>query len=159
MTLSELLPPSHILIGIAGGDREAVLARFAALLEEVSHGHLPADVLRARLIERERARPTALGFGVALPHAKAPKIDKLYVAAATAIDGVNFDASDGVPCKLLFCVIAPDDQPALHLKALALISKLTRDKEVRDELLAASSPEEFHAVLKKVEAPPAAPAT
>lgn len=151
MRLSELLPPSHILIGIAGGDREAVLARFAALLEEISNRNLAADVLRTRLIERERARPTALGFGVALPHTDAPGARGLWVVAATAVEGVNFDASDGIPCRLLFCAITPEDDEAQHLRALSRICNLTLRAPTRERLLAARTPGEFRAALLREE--------
>jgi len=86
------------------------------------------------LIARESLGSTAIGQGVAIPHAKADCIDKLTAAFGLSKKGVNFDSLDGEPAYIFFLLMAPQDSAGPHLKALARISRLLKDKYFRDSL-------------------------
>jgi len=86
------------------------------------------------LMARESLGSTAIGQGVAIPHAKADCVDKLTAAFGLSKKGVNFDSLDGEPAYIFFLLVAPQDSAGPHLKALARISRLLKDKYFRDSL-------------------------
>jgi len=89
------------------------------------------------LLKRESLGSTGIGQGVAIPHGKCDCVKELVAAFGVSKAGVNFDSLDGEPVHLFFLLIAPEDSAGPHLKALARISRLLKDKHFRDSLKAA----------------------
>jgi len=93
---------------------------------------------RSRLIEslmdREALGSTAIGHNIGIPHAKSDCVRHLVAAFGLSQKGVDFDSLDGEPVYIFFLLIAPQDSAGPHLKALARISRLTKDKYFRDSL-------------------------
>ncbi len=88
------------------------------------------------LMAREALGSTAIGQGIAIPHAKSDSVTKLIAAFALSKKGVDFDSLDGEPIYIYFLLLAPQDSAGPHLKALARISRLLKDKYFRDTLRA-----------------------
>lgn len=86
------------------------------------------------LMAREALGSTAIGHNVGIPHAKAECIKKLVGAFGISKKGVDFDSLDGEPVYIFFLLLAPQDSAGPHLKALARISRLIKDKYFRDIL-------------------------
>jgi fructose-specific phosphotransferase system IIA component len=86
------------------------------------------------LMARESLGSTAIGQGIAIPHAKSDCVDKLVAAFALTKKGVDFDSLDGELAYIFFLLVAPQDSAGPHLKALARISRLLKDKYFRDTL-------------------------
>jgi len=86
------------------------------------------------LMTRESLGSTAIGQGIAIPHAKSDCVDKLVAAFGISKKGVDFDSLDGEPAYIFFLLVAPQDSAGPHLKALARISRLLKDKYFRDSL-------------------------
>ena len=86
------------------------------------------------LMERESLGSTAIGQGIAIPHAKSDCVSKLVGACGLSKKGVDFDSLDGEPVHIFFLLVAPQDSAGPHLKALARISRLFKDKYFRDSL-------------------------
>ena len=95
---------------------------------------------RSKLIEslmaREKLGSTAIGQGIGIPHAKIDYTSKLVAAFAISRQGVDFDSLDGEPVQILFLLVAPQDSAGPHLKALARICRLLKDKYFRENLRA-----------------------
>ena len=93
---------------------------------------------RAKLVEslmaRESLGSTAIGHNVGIPHTKLDCVKKLVAAFGISQRGVDFDSLDGEPVYIFFLLLAPQDSAGPHLKALARISRLTKDKFFRDAL-------------------------
>ncbi|MDP2939212.1 MAG: PTS sugar transporter subunit IIA [Candidatus Omnitrophota bacterium] len=89
------------------------------------------------LMAREALGSTAIGQGVGIPHGKCECIKKLIAGFGLSQKGVNFDSLDGEPVYIFFLLIAPQDSAGPHLKALARISRLLKDKYFRENLKAA----------------------
>ena len=89
------------------------------------------------LMKRESLGSTGIGQGVAIPHGKSDCVTKLVAAFGVSRSGVNFDSLDSEPVSLLFLLVAPEDSAGPHLKALARISRLLKDKHFRNSLRAA----------------------
>lgn len=86
------------------------------------------------LMAREALGSTAIGQGIAIPHGKCDCVKKLVGCLAVSKSGINFDSLDGEPAYIFFLLIAPIDSAGPHLKALARISRLLKDKYIRDNL-------------------------
>ncbi|MFH0912994.1 MAG: PTS sugar transporter subunit IIA [Candidatus Omnitrophota bacterium] len=99
------------------------------------------------LMARESLGSTAIGQGIAIPHAKADCVSKLIAAFGLTKKGVDFDSLDGEPIFIFFLLLAPQDSAGPHLKALARISRLLKDKYFRDTLKAC---QDEKAILKAI---------
>ena len=97
---------------------------------EKKHKNKVIDVLMAR----EALGSTAIGQGIAIPHGKSDCTDNLVAALAISKKGINFDSLDGEPAQIFFLLVAPLDSAGPHLKALARVSRLLKDKFIRDTL-------------------------
>lgn len=86
------------------------------------------------LMAREALGSTAIGHNVGIPHTKSECVRRLIAAFGVSQRGVDFDSLDGEPVYLFFLLLAPQDSAGPHLKALARISRLTKDKYFRDSL-------------------------
>ncbi len=95
------------------------------------------------LMAREALGSTAIGQGIAIPHGKSESTDKLVAALAISKKGINFDSLDGEPVHIFFLLVAPIDSAGPHLKALARISRLLKDKFFRETLKNTKTPKEI----------------
>ena len=101
------------------------------------------------LIEREKLGSTGIGQGIAIPHGKSSGVTNIIAAFGVSKNGVNFDALDGESVYLIFLLIAPPDLAGVHLKALAKISRLLKDKFFRQALRNAASVDEIIKIIKE----------
>ena len=105
------------------------------------------DALEA-LLEREAAGSTGVGQGVAVPHARLPGLDRMRAVVVRLEQPIDFDAVDDLPVDLMVALFAPQDAAASeHLRALARVSRLLRQPEVREQLRQAKSADAIHVVL------------
>ncbi len=114
--------------------KELVDALIASGEVEKSHRSKIIDTL----MERESLGSTAIGQGIAIPHAKSDCVTKLVGAFGLSRKGVDFDSLDGEPVYIFFLLVAPQDSAGPHLKALARISRLFKDKYFRESLRASA---------------------
>lgn len=139
MKIMEFLSKGAILPDIKSAKKEDVI-------QELVDGLINAQDIekrcRSKLIEalmaREALGSTAIGQGVAIPHAKSECVSKLLAAFGLSRKGVDFDSLDGEPAYIFFLLVAPQDSAGPHLKALARISRLLKDKYFRDSLRASA---------------------
>jgi PTS system nitrogen regulatory IIA component len=103
------------------------------------------------LMEREELGSTGIGQGIAIPHGKSDTVSDLAAAFGISTDGVSFDSLDGEPVNIFFLLVAPEGAAGAHLKALARISSLLKDKYFRKSLLSAQSPEEVIKIIQEEE--------
>ena len=119
-----------------------LLVRAGSIKEKDSHK------LVQILMKRESLGSTGIGQGVAIPHGKSDCVTKLVAAFGVARTGVSFDSLDGEPVTLFFLLVAPEDSAGPHLKALARISRLLKDKHFRDSLRAARDEKTLLKILR-----------
>ena len=108
---------------------------------------LPERAVFDVLLERERLGTTGVGNGIAIPHGKLPNLDRLYGLFARLEKPIGFDSIDEQPVDLIFLLLAPESAGADHLKALARVSRLLRDKAVCEKLRGTDSAEGLYALL------------
>ena len=99
------------------------------------------------MLQREKLGSTGVGNGIAIPHGKLPKLDKLFGLFARLDRPIDFDALDGQPVDLIFLLLAPEAAGADHLKALARVARLLRDPHVANKLRESRDAEALFAVL------------
>jgi len=99
------------------------------------------------LIERERLGTTGIGMGIGIPHGKLPGLGKLYGIFARLERPIPFEAIDDQPVDLIFLLLAPETAGADHLKALARVSRLLRDRAVCDKLRGTDNADALYALL------------
>jgi PTS system nitrogen regulatory IIA component len=99
------------------------------------------------LMKRERLGTTGVGNGIAIPHGKLPTLDRLYGVFARLEHPIDFDSIDDRPVDLIFLLLAPETSGADHLKALARVSRLLRDKTACEKLRGTDDPEALYALL------------
>jgi len=146
MQIMEFLSKKAILTDIKSAKKEDVIrelvdAMISAGDIEKRHRNKLIDALMAR----ESLGSTAIGQGIAIPHAKCDCVEKLVAGFGLSKKGVDFDSLDGEPAYIFFLLVAPQDSAGPHLKALARISRLLKDKYFRDNLRAC---EDDKAVVK-----------
>jgi len=100
------------------------------------------------LVAREALGSTAIGHNVGIPHAKTDCVEDLVAAFGLSRKGVDFDSLDGEPVYLFFLLLAPQDSAGPHLKALARISRLIKDKYFRDLLRQAKGSEDIVGIIE-----------
>jgi PTS system nitrogen regulatory IIA component len=119
------------------------LAKRAAELTGAIHDRQIFDVL----LERERLGTTGVGNGIAIPHGKLADIKKMFGLFARLEPAVDFEAIDEQPVDLIFLLLAPEGAGADHLKALARVSRLLRDRSICEKLRGADQAEAIYALL------------
>jgi len=135
MKIMDFLSKKSILAELKSTKKEDVIKELVDLL--ISSGDIDKSS-RAKVVEslneRESLGSTAIGQGIAIPHAKTDCVGKLVGAFALSKKGVDFDSLDGEPVYIFFLLLAAQDSAGPHLKALARISRLFKDKYFRDNL-------------------------
>jgi PTS system nitrogen regulatory IIA component len=152
-----LVDERRIFPDLAGTTRDEALAEMSAALAQTGAVSDGTELAR-RLIERERMGSTGLGGGLAIPHCKLHEIGDVVLAVGVSRRGIEFGAADGQPVRLVFLVLSPADAPALHLQALARISRVIRVPGVLEKVSEAATAGEIAAALKDAEARLAVPA-
>lgn len=148
MQLSSLTRPDLIFVDLPGADGPTVLRALAEKV--VEQGVVPdADKLYRSLLEREKLGTTALGEGVAVPHCKIAGLSEVVVAVGLFPRGIDFEAGDGEPVRLLFLVISPEAAPAEHLRSLAAISRWVKNDHHVERILEMADAEAIFELLER----------
>jgi len=151
MRIRELLDTHLVLCDMAATDKKAALTELCAPLA-AQHPSLDREQMVRVLLERERLGSTGVGAGVAIPHGKLPQLGELLAVFGRSQAGVEFASIDDAPAHLFFVLFAPEDAAAMHLKALARISRLLKMAEFRETLLQATSPDQVLDAIAAAEA-------
>lgn len=144
MRLSRLLNHDRIVLAASIRDSDALLARVATLLADATH---PADLLLGELARREQSGSTALGDGVAIPHARLARLEQPRAAFVSTRSGIDFSAPDGAKADLFFALLVPAHAASEHLAILAEIAECFGDPSVRTMLRRARSPQTVIEIL------------
>jgi len=145
MEISELLTPRSVVAQLrVTGKKQALqeIARRAAATTGINDRRI-YDVLA----ERERLGTTGIGRGVAVPHGKLAELTRVYGLFARLDRPIAFESIDNQPVDLVFVLLAPLDAGAEHLKALAMVSRLLRDRTICEKLRGTDKPDALYALL------------
>jgi PTS system nitrogen regulatory IIA component len=150
MQIMDFLNPKAISTDLKATDKKGIIKELLDLL--INSGDISASDKSAFLdviIEREALGSTGIGLGVGIPHGKSQHVKNLVASFGISRKGVNFDSLDGEPAHIFFLLLAPQDTAGPHLKALARISRLLKEKYFRDALKKAADPKEALKIIKE----------
>jgi nitrogen PTS system EIIA component len=145
MDISDVLTPAGVIAHLrATNKRQALqeLARRAASLTG-----RPERAIFEVLLERERLGTTGIGSGTAIPHGRLADLPRICGLFARLEKPVDFEAIDNQPVDLIFLLLTPAGAGADHLKALARVSRLLRDKAVCEKLRGTDNADALYALL------------
>ena len=140
-----LTGPEAVLASVKASGKKALLADLAAKAAQLYK--LDERRLFDRLLERERLGSTGIGGGIAIPHGRMPGLAKPVGLFARLGHPVDFDSIDERPVDSVFLLLAPEGAGADHLKALARVSRLLRDRSLVDKLRATENADALYALL------------
>jgi PTS system nitrogen regulatory IIA component len=145
MTITDLVAPEAIVPALKVSSKKQTLQDLAARAAVLT-GQNEKAIFEV-LLQREKLGTTAVGYGVAIPHGKLPKLTKMFGMFARLDRAIDFEALDGQPVDLVFLLLAPEGAGADHLKALARVARLLRDQDTANKLRAARDAQALYAVL------------
>jgi PTS system nitrogen regulatory IIA component len=145
MPLDDLVAPDAIIPALKVNNKKQTLQELSARAAELT-GQSERGVFEI-LLQREKLGSTGVGNGIAIPHGKLPKLDKLFGLFARLDRPIDFEALDGQPVDLVFLLLAPEGAGADHLKALARVARLLRDPDVAAKLRESRDGDALYAVL------------
>lgn len=141
MRISDLLKTTTVKTGMQISSKEEAIDMLIDLHDKT--GNLKdKEQYKDDILAREASGTTAIGDGIAIPHAKSDAVKNAGLAAITVPEGVDYGAPDGKPSNLVFMIAAPVDGD-LHLEVLSRLMTILMDMELREELLGAADADEF----------------
>jgi mannitol/fructose-specific phosphotransferase system IIA component (Ntr-type) len=149
MTLGDILRKEQIIVEMQAADRWKAIDELIELL--VACGKIKPENREAIVTvvrKRESSMSTGIGFGIGIPHASTDLITEVVAAFGRSSRGVNFDALDNQPVKLVMLFLVPQGQFQKHLHTLASIAKLLHLKEFRQALEQAADADAMIQIIK-----------
>ena len=145
----DLLSKSSITLNAAPKSKAEAIDMLVDL--QVKGGKIAdREAYKKGILAREEMSSTAVGEGIAIPHAKSTAVKAPSLAAMTVPQGVDYEAMDDEPSNLLFMIAAPNDGD-VHLEVLSRLMTILMDEDFRDKLLAASSKDAFLQIIDDME--------
>lgn len=142
MRITELLKKESIELGVKVSGKEDAVDKLIGLM--AAGGRLNDKAgYKEGILAREALGSTAVGEGIAIPHAKVAAVKEPGLAAMVVPDGVDYEAFDGSLANLIFMIAAPEGEADVHLEALSRLSTLLMDPDFKNDLIHAESKEEF----------------
>ena len=148
--IKTIIAPESIDAGLSAANKKTLFQQLGAMAERTTG--IVAKEIVAAISERERLGTTGFGGGVAIPHGKIEGLDHVIGCFARLTAPIEFEAVDRLPVDLVFLLLSPPDAGAEHLKALAGVSRLFRDRQLVAKLRGARSKDAIFALLAGVEA-------
>jgi nitrogen PTS system EIIA component len=152
--LSDILSIEAIDADLTAANKKALIQQLGSAAGRLTG--VPAKQIVACLTAREKIGSTGFGAGTAIPHGKLEGLAQVFGYFARLSHPIDFQAVDGLPVDLVFLLLSPPDAGADHLKALATVSRVFRDRQIVAKLRGARSKDALFALLAGVDARDAA---
>ena len=147
MRLQDLLAPDAIALDLRAGTKDEVLAQMVSLLGLSSRG---VDTIIDLVRRREGLGSTGVGNGIAIPHCRSLVIDRVRLAFGRHVQGVAYDAMDGVPVHFVFLIVAPPVEVSnLYLSVLGKVAQFVREHDVPSRLGGLTEAAELYALMEE----------
>jgi PTS system nitrogen regulatory IIA component len=148
--LSELIAADAVDDALVAANKKALFQQLAAAAARRTG--IPAKTIAASLTNREKVGSTGFGGGAAVPHGKIEGLPRVFGYFARLANPIDYQAVDGLPVDLVVLLLSPPDAGADHLKALAGVSRMLRDRQIVAKLRGARSKDAIFALLAGDEA-------
>lgn len=148
MKIMDFLNKKAVTTSLKSNDKEGVIKELVDLLAKAEDIRNRDDLVKA-VLTRESLGSTGIGQGIGIPHAKSQNVKDLVAAFGVSQKGVNFDSLDGEPVYIFFLLLAPEESAGPHLKALARISRMLKDKYFRELLRKAKDEKDILRIIQE----------
>jgi nitrogen PTS system EIIA component len=145
MEIADFLTPQAVFEGLKAPNKKKLITELAGYAATATN--LNANVVFETLWEREKLSSTGVGHGIAIPHGRMPKLERIVGVFAHLDEAVDYESVDDAPVDLVFALLTPADAGADHLKALARVSRLMRNAVFCEKLRAANDRAQLYALL------------
>ena len=146
MKITDILKKDSIIDNLVSSNKASALEELSIFLK--SKGLVPSKVnLLNALMEREQLGSTGIGENVAIPHAKISEINQIITIFGRSKEGIEFDSLDKKPVHFIYLVLAPANSSGQHLKVLARISRLLKNKSLREAIMNASEANQIYSII------------
>ena len=150
MNLIENLKKNNIIIKTNAKSRWEIIEEMVDLAAK--NKDIPiedAESIKKSLIEREKSMSTGIGNGIAIPHCSTAKVSNIVAVMALVQKGLNFEAIDNEPAKIVILLVVPKDKLSQHIKTLANIAKMMSNAKLREKLLELKTADSILKTLKQ----------
>ncbi len=147
MKIMDFLNKKAISADLKAVDKESAIKELVDLLVKADAITAKKEEIVKILMARESLGSTGIGQGIGIPHGKSPYIKSLIAAFGLSKKGIDFESLDGEPAYIFFLLLAPEESAGPHLKALARISRLLKDKYVREMLKKAETEKDIIRII------------
>lgn len=146
MRLDEYVDSELLITELSASTKDEVLAELVSVAC-ARYENLDAQNVLQVLHDRESLGSTGIGDGIAIPHGKIVGLENIMLVVARSSQGVSFESLDARPVHEVFMVLAPHGAVGTHLRLLAHVSRLLKDKEFRATFMQAVDKEELFSLL------------
>ncbi len=146
MKLEDFLAKESVIAELHARGRDEALHELSKVLCKTDPVLQESEVYEI-FQEREKLGSTGIGEGVAIPHGKSAHVKKMLVSFGRSSEGIDFASQDGEPTHLFFALLAPENAAGLHLKLLAKLSRILKNRSFREKLIQASTAEDLYQLL------------
>lgn len=150
MKIRDLLNKDSIIIDLQARDKNDTIVQMAGFLASINNLQ-DHDLIFRKILEREAEMSTGIGLGIAIPHARVETVDRVYMAAARSVKGIDFTAIDGQPVYLIFMIVSPVHASSDHMQVLSSLSRIMAYEDIRKKLRTVKKQEQFLDLLVKGE--------
>ncbi|MDD5454689.1 MAG: PTS sugar transporter subunit IIA [Candidatus Ratteibacteria bacterium] len=145
--LIEVIDRDLIISELRCKDKEGVIREMASKFSQAGVIQNEDSFINA-IRTRENIESTAIGGGIAIPHARSDTVEKLVVALGRSSEGVDFASLDGKPVHLIFMIGCSSSETKTYLQVLARIARLCKNKKMRESLMSAKNVDAILCFLK-----------
>ena len=150
MRIVDLINKNSVKLNLNSTDKLSAVDELVDLVNNSGNLNNKEEYKEA-ILAREELSTTAIGEGVAIPHAKNKSVTKACLAAGISKKGIDYEAFDDSLSHLFFMIAAPDGANDTHLEVLSRLSTILMDESFRNDLINASSVDEFLSLINKKE--------
>lgn len=141
INISDYLDP-RLVAFLEADTRDEAIKTLVNMVHQT--GRLPdKSVFYDAIIEREKIVSTGIGMGAAIPHAKLADLDDFFIAIGILRKGIDWNALDGSPVRLIFLIGGPDDKQTEYLRILSKLTQVIKNDQLRKKMLTLNSPEDI----------------
>ncbi|MCB1975801.1 MAG: PTS sugar transporter subunit IIA [Nitrosomonas sp.] len=143
--ISQLLPPSNVIIDLDVASKKRVFEQAGLLFENTFQ--IARNQVFDSLFAREKLGSTGLGQGVAIPHGRIKGLREAVAALVRMKEAIPFDAPDGQPVNIACILLVPEKATDQHLQILSELAQMFSDKKFRESILNSKDAKEIHKLI------------
>ncbi|MCA6079628.1 PTS sugar transporter subunit IIA [Candidatus Endomicrobiellum agilis] len=148
MKIMDFLSQDAIIVDLKSTDRKSAIIELVEILKDTKKVKKTDEITNV-ILEREKLGSTGIGQGIAIPHGKINILQKQIGVLGISRKGIEFNSLDGEPVHIIFLLVGPIEVTGQHLKALSKISRLFKNKFLRQAIRDAVTPEEIIKIIQQ----------